>query len=116
MLTYPIHEFRITLENELKLLLENYDREINERDSCLRQLLRTLKTESEILNDWTEKGLTQEKIYDTIVTEKEYEEAKEREERILLFMMNRAAITIQRAYRRILSKRKSKRKIKKIKK
>lgn len=103
---------RISLENELKLLLENYDKEINDRDRCLRQLMENLKTESKILTDWSEKGERQEKVYIDIVTEKEFEEANEREERILLFMMNRAAITIQRAYRRILSKRKSKRKIK----
>lgn len=40
--------------------------------------------------------------------EKEREECRVREEKLLLFIMNRAATIIQRAYRKLLAKRKKK--------
>lgn len=92
--------------------MENYDKEISNRSNRLRLLIGKLETESEILSDWTGKSRSQESVFNEIVAEKELEEASEREERILLFMMNRAAVIIQRVYRRILARRKSKRKAK----
>lgn len=50
-----------------------------------------------------------------IIAEKELEETRIREEKLLLFIMNRAARTIQIAYRKLLLKRKGKKKSKKKK-
>lgn len=42
--------------------------------------------------------------------EKEIEENRIRDEKLVLFMMNRAATVIQRAFRKLLQKRKGKKK------
>lgn len=57
-----------------------------------------------------EKYKGQNIIYKEIVAEKEAEEARIREEKLFLFLMNRSAVVIQRAFRLMLTKRKSKKK------
>lgn len=52
----------------------------------------------------------QENEYFTLKREREAEEKRLQEERVLLFVMNRSAITIQRAWRRVLAKKKKQKK------
>lgn len=101
---------RVNLEHQLQSFLQNYDQEIGERNQNLHERRNKLQQEKATLADWKQKYEIQEKIYNKIVEDKEAEEARIREEKLLLFMMNRSAVIIQRAYRRILSKRKGKKK------
>lgn len=88
--------------------MNKYDRDIGDLSLTLHLNKKELQAEESTLAEWKEKYDAQEKIYNRIVAEKEIEEAKIREEKLLLFMMNRAARTIQTAYRRVLHKRKKK--------
>lgn len=101
---------RIDLEHQLKEFLQVYDREIGARSSKFRECMNTLKVQSNTLAEWKERYKTQEILYNQILADKDAEEEKRREERILLFMMNRVARIIQRNYRRILAQRKAKKK------
>lgn len=98
------------MEHKLKDFLQVYDTEIGARNSKLRNLIHVLRDESKTLSEWQEKYKIQEVLYNAIQANKEAEEEKRREERILLFMMNRVARIIQRQYRRILAQRKAKKK------
>lgn len=98
------------MENNFKDFLHVYDAEIGERSFKLRNCRHLLRDESKTLAEWQEKYKIQEALYDQIQANKEAEEEKRREERILLFMMNRVARIIQRQYRRILAQRKAKKK------
>lgn len=101
---------RNTLEQQLKEIIAEYDHEIGTRNNRLQECMRQLEQDKATLADWKTKYEAQEIIYNKILVDKEIEETREREEKLLLFMMNRAALIIQRAYRRITSKRKSKKK------
>lgn len=80
------------------------------RSQKFRDCQKTLKQESKMLDDWKEKYKIQEVLYNKIQADKEAEEEKRREDRILIFMMNRVARIIQRNYRRLLAQRKAKKK------
>lgn len=95
---------------QLKEFIEKYDHEIGARNRHLHECDQKLQENTETLADWKSKYEAQEIVFTKIVADKEIEETREREEKLLLFMMNRAAIIIQRAYRKILSKRKGKKK------
>lgn len=101
-------DFRINLENDLKNFLQFYDTNIGECSFKLRNYKHTLRDETKTLTEWQEKYNIQDVLYNEIQANKEAEEEKRREERILLFMMNRVARIIQRQYRRILAQRKAK--------
>lgn len=90
--------------------LRKYDNEISARCYKLEKLNTILKNNTQVLNRWQHKYEKQVAIYRHIVAEIEAEEIRIREEKLLLFMMNRSAVIIQRAFREILSKKKSKRK------
>lgn len=102
--------FRIDLEKQLMDFLHVYDQEIGMRSQKFRECKKTLKQETNTLNDWQEKYKTQEVLYNKIQADKAAEEEKRREERILIFMMNRVARIIQRNYRKLLAQRKAKKK------
>lgn len=101
---------RIDLEHQLKDFLQVYDHEIGARSAKLNECKEMLMHETNTLNAWNEKYKTQEILYNQILADKEVEEEKRREERILLFMMNRVAKIIQRNYRKLLAQRKAKKK------
>lgn len=101
---------RNDLERQLKEFIAKYDHEIGARNDHLHECNQTLQQDRETLADWKSKYEAQEIIYNKILADKEIEETREREEKLLLFMMNRSAVIIQRAYRKILSKRKGKKK------
>lgn len=94
----------------MKDFLQAYDAEIGARNFKLRNYMHVLRDESKMLTEWQEKYQIQEVLYNEIHANKEAEEEQRREERILLFMMNRVARIIQRQYRRILAQRKAKKK------
>lgn len=94
----------------MKEFIQKYDHEIGARNRHLHDCNQKLEEARKTLADWKSKYESQEIIYNKIIVDKEIEETREREEKLLLFMMNRAAIIIQRAYRKILSKRKGKKK------
>lgn len=102
--------FRIDLEHQLRDFLQVYDQEIGTRSLKLRDCRKKFEQESKTLADWKEKYKVQEVLYNKIQADIEAEEDRIREERILLFMMNRVARIIQRNYRRVLAQRKAKKK------
>lgn len=87
-----------------------YDREIGHRSDQLMQYKTILEHESATLASWNRKYEKQEILYNQIQADKEADDLKQREQLILLFLMNRAARIIQKVYRRILEQRKAKRK------
>lgn len=101
---------RVDLEHQLRDFLQVYDQEIGARSSKLSDCHAMLEQESNTLADWKEKYQVQELLYNKIQADIDAEEEREREERILLFMMNRVARIIQRSYRRVLAQRKAKKK------
>lgn len=105
-----IYLFRIDLEYQMMDFVQVYDQEIGTRSSKLRDCKRALADEINTLAEWKEKYRVQEILYNRIQADREAEEEKRREEKILLFMMNRVARIIQRSYRRILAQRKAKKK------
>lgn len=109
-LTFVFFPCRIDLEWQLKNFLQIYDEEIGARSLRLRECKNILRRESNMLDEWKEKYKVQEILYNKIQLDIEAEEEMRREERILLFMMNRVARIIQRHYRRVLAQRKSKKK------
>lgn len=101
---------RINLERQLKDILLLYDREIGHRSDQLMQYKKILEHEAATLASWNGKYEKQEILYNQIQADNEAEELQQREQLILLFLMNRAARIIQKVYRRILEQRKAKRK------
>lgn len=95
---------------QLQEFIQKYDQDIGARNHHLQKCHQKLEQDKDTLAEWKAKYEAQEIIYNQILADKEMEETREREEKLLLFMMNRAAIIIQRAYRKILSKRKGKKK------
>lgn len=95
---------------QLQEFIQKYDQDIGARNHHLQECHQKLEQDKDTLAEWKAKYEAQEIIYNQILADKEMEETREREEKLLLFMMNRAAIIIQRAYRKILSKRKGKKK------
>lgn len=103
-------DFRTILEEQIQNALRKYDNEISGRCYKLEKLNRILVHNSDVLAKWKIKYEKQDAIYKRIVAEIEAEDIRLREEKLLLFMMNRSAVIIQRAFREVLSKRKSKKK------
>lgn len=101
---------RMNLERKLKDILMLYDCEIGERSYQFIQYKKILELELATLTSWNEKYEKQEHLYNQIQADKEAKELKYREQLILLFLMNRAARTLQKAYRRVLEQKKAKRK------
>lgn len=91
-------------------MLEKYDKDIGEQSHLLDNCYETLDFEERQLAEWQEKYRIQNITYKEIVAEKEAEEARIREEKLILFLMNRSAVIIQRAFRILLTKKKSKKK------
>lgn len=108
MLTFSF--IRSALEERIQNVLRKYDNEISARCHKLQKLGQTLDRNNRVLSRWQAKYAKQDKIYRQIVEEMEAEEIRIREEKMLLFMMNRSAVIIQRAFREIMSKKKSKKK------
>lgn len=76
----------------------------------MEKLKKTLAHNNTVLAKWKIKYAKQDEIYTRILAEIEAEDIRVREEKLLLFMMNRSAVIIQRAFRQVLSKRKTKKK------
>lgn len=105
-----IFVFRAALEDRIQNALRKYDNEISGRFHKLEKLKRILARNNEVLAKWKIKYAKQDVIYNRILLEIETEDLRVREEKLLLFMMNRSAVIIQRAFRLVLSKRKTKKK------
>lgn len=94
----------------MKQLVSLYDQSIGERSLRLYESEKLFKFESQILIETKEKFESLGDVYNDIQTKKEAIEKKHREARLLLYMMNHAARTIQRFYRSMLANRKQKKK------
>lgn len=102
--------FRSQVQQQLKSWLSKYDTDIGERSAELDKLKRQQSVKSEELDIFNQEFIRQETEYKTLMREKILEEKRKQEEKLLLFMMNRSAITIQRAWRRVLAKKKKQKK------
>lgn len=103
-------DYRAILEEQIQNALRKYDNEISSRFYKLEKLKRILAHNNDVLAKWKVKYAKQDAIYNHIVAEIDAEDIRKREEKLLLFMMNRSAVIIQRAFRELLSKRKTKKK------
>lgn len=100
--------FRQNAQQELKKLINRYDEEVGSRTMTLRELNAIYETEKEFLKNLESTCAAQEIQYNTLMQQKETEERQLQEERMLLFMMNRAARIIQRNWRLIMAKKRLK--------
>lgn len=98
------------LEKHLHGLMKSYDECIGERSLKLYDSEKLLERESQVLIEWKQKFESLDIVYKNIVDMKATVDKKQREARLLLYMMNNAARTIQRFYRNILANRQQKRK------
>lgn len=78
------------------------------RTTTVRELNGILDNEEAFLEKLQETFRIQEIQYITLMQQKEREERELQEERMLLFMMNRAARIIQRNWRLVMAKRRLK--------
>lgn len=113
--TYNIHAskrfyllFRLIVQQNLKKLLDKYDLEVGSRTGTVRQLKGILENEESFLRKLEATCMTQELQYNTLMLQKDTEEKQLQEERMLLFMMNRAARIIQRNWRLVMAKKRLK--------
>lgn len=100
--------FRLIVQQNLKRLLDNYDLEVGSRTGTVRQLKGILENEESFLRKLEATCMTQELQYNTLMLQKDTEEKQLQEERMLLFMMNRAARIIQRNWRLVMAKKRLK--------
>lgn len=102
--------FRTNLQKQLQQLIHLYDLNIDKRSTELYGSEKLLKRETQVLEDWKQKLFSLDIVYNDIRAKKEAIEKKQSEARLLLYMMNHAARTIQRFYRGLLTERKQKKK------
>lgn len=109
-ITSQLHPFyfRQIAQLQLKKLLDKYDQEVGSRTSTGRELQAIYENEMTFLRKLEETCGAQEIQYDTLMHQKETEEKQWQEERMLLFMMNRAARIIQRNWRMVMAKKRLK--------
>lgn len=100
--------FRVAAQLALKSWLNQYDNDIGDRTKRLNELNAIYDKEQSCLDDLRSRFEIQEKEYFRLMAQKEAEEKQIQEEKLLLFLMNRAAICIQRAWRKVLAKKKLK--------
>lgn len=103
-----IRKEKLAAQVNLKNWLSRYDREIGDRTTTLRELHGIFQNEKSYLEQLEAAFVQQEAQYIALMTEKETEAKRLQEERMLLFMMNRAARIIQHNWRMVLAKRKPK--------
>lgn len=101
---------RTQLQQHLNGLLKLYDDSIGDRSMKLYESEKLLERESQTLVEWKQKFDSLDVVYKNIEEMKGSADKKQREARLLLYMMNGAARTIQRFYRHILANRQQKRK------
>ncbi|XP_062562358.1 dynein regulatory complex protein 9-like [Armigeres subalbatus] len=94
------------LTQQLQSWLNKYDKDAGERTRELNTLASTLRTRREDFDDWKENVFDpQEKTYFEAIEEHRVAELRAREERMQLFMMKRAAKTLQRAWRSVAERK-----------
>lgn len=100
--------FRLAAQQELKKLLNKYDLEVGSRTCTVRELNAIYANEQAFLAKLEDTCAAQEIQYNALMLQKETEEKQLQEERMLLFMMNRAARIIQRNWRLLMAKKRLK--------
>lgn len=97
-------------------MIQKYDLDIGKYTKENHYLLDKLEKNIKQFNNFMIEFKNQEIHYYDVVTKKDTEEKLKQEEKLMLFMINRAAIIIQRSWHNYLQKRKKKSKGKKSKK
>lgn len=100
--------FRQSAQQRLKKLLDKYDQEVGSRTTTVRELKAIFDNEQKFLTKLEGTCAEQEERYNALMIQKETEEKQFLEERMLLFMMNRAARIIQRNWRLVMAKKRLK--------
>lgn len=100
--------YRLNSQNQLKKWLDKYDDEIGSRTTTIRELNGIYEKEQLFLEKLEETCRNQETQYTALMLQKEREEKELLEEKMLLFMMNRAARIIQHHWRLVMAKKRLK--------
>ncbi|EDW97882.1 uncharacterized protein LOC6537625 [Drosophila yakuba] len=85
---------------QLQALIKKYDHSIGEKMIENMELAEEHKKAKKALDEYMIGFRKVERVYKQIVVKREEEEARQRQHRILLFAMNRAAIKIQKYWRK----------------
>ncbi|XP_055594183.1 dynein regulatory complex protein 9-like [Uranotaenia lowii] len=98
------------LTQQLKLLLNKYDKDAGERTHELNALADTLRARQEELDEWKRTVFDpQEKRYFEAIEERRLDEIRAHQEQVRAFMMNRAAKVLQRAWRSVAERKRKQR-------
>ncbi|XP_065090751.1 dynein regulatory complex protein 9-like [Ochlerotatus camptorhynchus] len=94
------------LTQQLQLLLNKYDKDAGERTHELNALAGTLRDRQEEFDEWKRIVFDpQEKKYFDAIEERRLDELRAQEEVIFHFMMKRAVIVLQRAWRSVAERK-----------
>lgn len=85
---------------QLQAIIKKYDHSIGEKMIENMELAEEHKKAKKALDEYMIGFLKVERVYKQIVVKREEEEARHRQHRVLLFAMNRAAIKIQKYWRK----------------
>lgn len=85
---------------QLQAIIKKYDHSIGEKMIENMELAEEHKKAKKALDEYMIGFLKVERVYKRIVVKREEEEARHRQHRVLLFAMNRAAIKIQKYWRK----------------
>ncbi|GAB0088939.1 hypothetical protein DMENIID0001_034050 [Sergentomyia squamirostris] len=103
-----LRERKLAVQDQLLGWIGKYDEDIGNRSKELMQLEAIIAEERGRLDLLKKRFLAQEVEYIRLMAQKEAEEKRIQEEKLLLFMLNHAAVNIQRWWRRILVRKKAK--------
>ncbi|XP_055716562.1 uncharacterized protein LOC129810249 isoform X1 [Phlebotomus papatasi] len=103
-----LRERKQAIQDQLLGWIGKYDEDIGDRSKELMRLEAIIREERGRLDLLKRRFMSQEVEYIRLMAQKEAEEKRIQEEKLLLFMMNHAAVNIQRWWRRVLARKKSK--------
>ncbi|XP_055619281.1 dynein regulatory complex protein 9-like isoform X2 [Toxorhynchites rutilus septentrionalis] len=94
------------LTQQLKLLLNKYDKDAGERTKELNALADTMRARQEEFDEWKRTVFDkQEKKYFEAIEERRLDEIRAHQELVRAFMMSRAARILQRAWRSVAERK-----------
>ncbi|XP_063696104.1 dynein regulatory complex protein 10-like [Culicoides brevitarsis] len=104
-----LRERKVKITQQLQQWIAKYDIDVGVRTKEYEALTEKLNEEEATFKKWMEEEFEpQEKNYNFLMEEKEEEERRVHQEKLWMFMMNRAAKLIQRYWRAMILRRKTK--------
>uniref|UniRef100_A0A336KMG9 Dynein regulatory complex protein 10 n=1 Tax=Culicoides sonorensis TaxID=179676 RepID=A0A336KMG9_CULSO len=104
-----LRERKVKVTQQLQQWISKYDADVGIRTKVFEKLTKKLNEEEAAFKKWLEEDFDpQEKNYNFLMEEKEEEERRVHQEKLWMFMMNRAAKLIQKYWRAMVLRKKTK--------